>query len=70
MVHTRTGKTGEHFPVREKSENFAKTGQVGEFYLKYWKNQKKLNWKIEENTVKVGEICQPVIVKNSANIVP
>ena len=30
MVPSRTGKpgkTGEHFPVREKSGNFAKTGK-------------------------------------------
>ena len=38
---TWTGKTGEHFPVREKSGNFAKTGKVKEFYLKYWEDQKK-----------------------------
>ena len=63
---TRTGKpgkTGEHFPVRKKSGNFAKTGKVREFYPKYWKNQKTLYWKIERNTIKVREICQPVIVK-------
>ena len=41
MVPTRTGKPEEHFPVREKSWNFAKTGKVREFYPKYWKNQKK-----------------------------
>ena len=63
MVPTRTGKMGQHFPVREKSGNFAKTGKVREFYPKYWKNQKKLYWKVEKDTRKVGEICQPVIVK-------
>ena len=31
----KPGKTGEHFPVREKSGNFAKTGKVREFYPKY-----------------------------------
>ena len=31
--------------------------------LKYWENWKKLYWKIEKNTGKVREICQPVIVK-------
>ena len=46
-----------------KSGNFVKTGKVREFYSKYWKNQKKLYWKIEKNTGKVREICQPVIVK-------
>ena len=46
----KSGKMGRHFPVRE-------------FYLKYWKNWKKLYWKIEKNTGKVREIGQPVIVK-------
>ena len=46
-----------------RSGNFVKTGKVREFYSKYWKNQKKLYWKIEKNTGKVREICQPVIVK-------
>ena len=46
----KPGKMGRHFPV-------------GEFYSKYWKNQKKLYWKIEKNTGKVKDICQPVIVK-------
>ena len=61
MVPTGTGNQGKpknmgrHFPVREKSGNFVKTGKVGEFYSKYWK--------IEKNTGKVREICQPVIVK-------
>ena len=69
MVPTGTGnqgkprKMGGHFPVREKSGNFVKMGKVREFYSKYWKNQKKLYWKIEKNTGKVREICQPVIVK-------
>ena len=42
---TRTrkpGRTGEHFPVREKSGNFVQTGKVREFYPKYWKSLKKL----------------------------
>ena len=47
----KPGKMGRHFPVRE----FVKTGKVREFYSKYWK--------IEKNTGKVREICQPVIVK-------
>ena len=34
----KPGKMGRHFPVREKSGNFIKTGKVREFYLKYWKN--------------------------------
>ena len=46
----KPGKMGRHF-------------KVGEFYSKYWKNQKKFYWKIEKNTGKVGEICHPVIVK-------
>ena len=42
MVPTRTRKPGKiekHFPVREKSGNFQKTGKVREFYPKYWKNE-------------------------------
>ena len=54
----KPGKMGRHFPVREfcqdwKSRNF--TQNTGKF--------KKLYWKIEKNTGKVGQICQPVIVK-------
>ena len=45
-----------------QSGNFVKTRKVREFYSKYWKNQIKLYWKIEKNTGKVREICQPVIV--------
>ena len=57
MIPTRTGKTGEHFPFREKSGNFAKMGKVGVFYPKYWENQKKkLHWKFGKNTGKVGGI--------------
>ena len=69
MVPTGTGKKGEpgkmrrHFSVREKSGNFAKTRKVREFYSKYWENLKNLYWKIEKNTGKVWEICQPVIAK-------
>ena len=46
MVPTATGnqgkpgKMGRHFPVREKSGNFVKTGKVREFCPKYWKNRK------------------------------
>ena len=46
----KPGKMGRHFPVRERSGNFVKTGKVREFYSKYWKNLKKLYWKIEKNT--------------------
>ena len=51
VVPSRTGKPGkmeEHFPVRENSGNFAKTGKVRQFYPEYWKNQKKLHWKFEK----------------------
>ena len=50
MVPTRTGKQGKpgkmgrHFPVRE----FCQDWKVREFYSKYWKNWKKLYWKIEK----------------------
>ena len=46
MVPTGTGNQGKpgkmrrHFPVREKSGNFVKTGKVREFRPKYWKNRK------------------------------
>ena len=65
MVPTETGKQGKpgkmgrHFPVKEKSGNYVKTGKVKEFYSKNWKIRKKLFWKIE----KILEICQQVIVK-------
>ena len=36
----KPGKMGRHFPVREKSANFVKTGKVREFCPKYWKNRK------------------------------
>ena len=36
----KPGKMGKHFPVREKSGNFVKTGKVREFCPKYWKNRK------------------------------
>ena len=44
-----------------QSGNFAKTGKVREFYPKYWKNQKEMKKKTQ-NTGKVKEICQPVVV--------
>ena len=60
----KPGKMGRHFPVREKSGNFVKTGKVREFYSKYWKNWEKSCWKIEKNTEgKVREIWRLVIVK-------
>ena len=71
MVPTRTGKPGktaEHFSVRD----FAKTGKVretsGNFTQNTGKMRKKLYCKIEKNTGKVLEICQPVMMKNPANI--
>ena len=51
----KPGKMGKHFPVREKSVNFVKTGKVREFYSKFWKNRKKLHWKTAKNTGKVRE---------------
>ena len=39
----KTGKMGRHFPVRE-------------FYPEYWKNQKKLCWKIEKDAGKVTDM--------------
>ena len=43
MVPTRTGKPGkmgEHFPVRVKSGNFAKSGKGREFYQNTGKLEK------------------------------
>ena len=46
MVPTGTGNQGKpgkmerHFPVREKSGNFVKTGKARGFCPKYWKNRK------------------------------
>ena len=59
----KPGKMGRHFPVREKSGNFAKTGKVQRILLKKLGKSEKLYWRIEKNTGKVREICQPVIVK-------
>ena len=57
MVPIRTGKPGEHFPVREKSGNFTQNTGKSE------KETGKLKKKKKKNTGKVREICQPVIVK-------
>ena len=58
MVPTRdwkTWKNGTAFPVKEKSGNF--TQNTG-------KNPKKnYTGKLKKTSGKVGEICQPVIVK-------
>ena len=49
-----TWKMGRHFPVGEKSGNFTQnTGKI----------RKNFTGKLEKNTGKVREICQPVIVK-------
>ena len=65
MVPTGTGNQGKPGKMGGIFQlgNFVKTGKVGEFYSKYWKNKKKLYWKIDKNTGKVREICQQVIVK-------
>ena len=49
----KTWKMGRHFPVREKSGNFVKTGKIREFYSEYWENGKNLYWKIEKDTGKL-----------------
>ena len=59
----KPGKMGEHFPVREKSGNFAETGKVREFHPKYWKIKKIILEIEKKNTGKVRKICQPVMVK-------
>ena len=76
MVPTRTGKQGKpgkmrsHFPLREKSGNFVKTGKVKEFYSKYYKNQKKLYWKIEKKYWKSQGNLSASNSENPANMVP
>ena len=55
MVPTRTGKTGEYFPVRKKSGNFTQnTGKnqkkiILENWKKYWKSQGNLSTSNTEN---------------------
>ena len=52
-----------------QSGNFVKTGNVRVFYSKYCKNQKKLYWKIEKNTGKVGNLSASNS-ENPVNMVP
>ena len=61
---------GEHFPVREKSGDFAETGKVREFYPKYWTNQKKLYWKIKKKYWKSQGNLLASNSENPANMVP
>ena len=72
MVPTETGKTGRHFPVGEKSGNFANTRKVWEFYPKYWENQKKGFWKIEKKKIywKSQGNLSASNSENPANMVP
>ena len=51
-----TGKTGEHFPVREKSRNVAKTERVMEFYPEYWKIRKKFTGNLKKILEKSGKL--------------
>ena len=57
MVPTRTGKPGkmgQHFPVREKSGNFAETGKVREFYHNYsGKSEKNDTGKLKKKYWKI-----------------
>ena len=61
MVPTATGnqgkpgKMGRHFPVREKSGKFVKTGKVREFYSKYWKIRKSCTGKLKRILEKSGK---------------
>ena len=47
----------------EKREGIFQSGKSQGILPKILENQEKLYWKIEKNTGKVREICQPVIVK-------
>ena len=44
-------KMGRHFPVREKSGNFVKTGKVMGFYSKYWKIRKNYTGKLKKKPI-------------------
>ena len=65
-------KKGEHFPVGERLGNFAKIGKIREFYPKYWKDQKKLCWKIEKKKKywKIQGNLSASNSENAANTVP
>ena len=64
-------KTGERFPVRVILENFAKIRKVREFNPKFWKNLKKLYWKIERKYWKSwGNLSASNIIENPTNMVP
>ena len=61
MVHAGTGKTGkmgDHFPVREKSGTFDQTGKVSEFYPKYLENREIFTLENGNKYLKSQEIWQ------------
>ena len=59
----KTWKNAKAFSSQGKVRVFCQDWKSQGILLKIWKNQKKLYWKIEKNTGKVREICQPVLVK-------
>ena len=59
----KTWKNGKAFSSQVKVGEFCQDWKSRGILLKILENWKKLYWKIEKNTGKVGEICQLVIVK-------
>ena len=51
----KPGKMGRHFPVREKSGNFVKTGKVGNFTQNTGKIRKNYTGKLKRILEKSGK---------------
>ena len=69
----KPGKMGRHFPVREKSGNFVKTGIVREKSRNFTQNTGKSENIILENFLKYGKSQGNLSASNSenpANMVP
>ena len=59
----KTWKNGKAFSSRGKVTEFCQDWKSQRILLKILEKSEKLDWKVEKNTGKVREICQPVIVK-------
>ena len=59
----KTWKNGKAFSSQGSQGILSRLEKSGNFTQNTGKIWKKLYWKIEKNTGKVREICQPVIVK-------
>ena len=72
---------GEHYPVREKSGNFDRMGEVREFYPKYWKdvendlmNKLKKNGNVylgymSKNTFSLTSLGIPVLISTNLRFI-